>query len=611
MKFIHPIILLFILMVNNTSAQDSWSFVSSPDWHTGDRELRHPAKPYSQEDIALQQRTIDDMKECKPELLLIAGDLCGGPWIGDAWTSIYGMGGSQADAIINVSDIIYKNLKQRFTKNGFDKILVAIGDHEIGEDGNWKPGSVVSQLLPVYRDGFQRIWNRDKQGDFIYSNKIGRANSRPLGTPWENTSYAYKYKNVLFLTIDIFNQPYADKPVGYMGKSINADMPEPHLFWFENVLKEARKDVEIKHIIVQAHTPVLAPVRGRRSSMIYTEYGENSSFWQVMTKYGVDLYLAGEVHTPSAQRERGGFPIQVVHGDYAGRNYLRVEVFNDKLVLDLREKGVNTISSIGQIIIDKSQEEKRVEDKGMLKFINSEEALVHYTFDEKAHEVLPNMVQSGKNYDINTVVNNEVIPNMAQMDKYYNLITNADLTKGIMGKAIKLDNSSITETSGYGVMTLDHPSTSILWLRTSQNGVSHLVSHGHGLQFNLALNRGRLAVYTAANSCLIVEESKINDGKWHQVAVVVPEFGSSLSEVKLFIDGKQMETLLLGNDRKINIVPTYRMKVGGSNFSTNKIISDLNFQNFTGTIDEFSVWHRALSEKEIGRAYSRIIKQIN
>ncbi len=449
------LIALFIALISNGAfGQNTWSFVSAPDWHAGEREVSPPVDPGQ---IEQQLNAINDMKWCNPELLLIDGDLAAGPWVGQKWVDQYAPGGTQQDAIINVCKVAYGNLKQRFAENGLNHMLVAIGDHEIGEDSNWKPGNEVSHLLPVYRDAFQRIWNRDEKGDFKYAEPIGSASSRPLGTPWENTSFAYKHKNVLFITIDIYNQPDPDQPVGYLQRSINGDMPKAHLQWFENVLKEARKDPQIKHLIVQAHSPILAPVRGQQTSMLYIEELENSSFWKAMEKYKVDLYFAGEVHAPSAQRLNGKFPVQVVHGGYAGKNYLAVEVSDHKLILKLRETGRNGFSEIGEMVIDKTSGKTTVEDSGMLKIINPNEVLAHYTFDEKE---------------------NREIPNQAQMSRYYNLRTEADLTDGIKGKAIELNGSETAECAGYGLMTRNHPSTFIAWVKTNQKGNFYVASNG-------------------------------------------------------------------------------------------------------------------------------------
>lgn len=591
MKIRFFIILFFAMSISGLFGQNTWSFVSAPDWHAGEREVSPPVDSMQ---IEQQLNAINDMKGCNPELLLIDGDLAAGPWVGQKWITQFAPGGTQQEAIINVCQVAYGNLKQRFEENGFTKMLVGIGDHEIGEDSNWKPGSEVSRLLPVYRDAFQRIWNRDEQGRFIYSDPIGSAASRPIGTAWENTSFAYKYKNVLFVTVDIYNQPDPDKPVGYLQRSINGDMPKEHLQWFENVLKEARKDSQIKHIIVQAHSPIIAPVRGQKTSMLYIEELDKSSFWKAMQKYRVDLYFAGEVHAPSAQRIKDEFPIQVVHGGYAGKNYLSVEVSEYKLYIKLRETNGKKYSDIGEMIIDKSSENTIVKDKGMLRIINPEEALIHYTFDVK---------EKGE------------IPNQAQMAKYYNLKTEAGLTEGIQGKSMDMNGSEVAECQGYGVMTRNHPSTFIAWVRTSQKGDSYIASNGGEATatgiFDIVIKDDHLAVYAAANSCLqtSAEGTEINDGRWHQLAVVFPVEGKTLKNAKLYVDGQLKDTWLAGTDQVVMVRPAYKMILGGPHNKPSAEFTSLGIKNHTGSIDEVSVWFRALSENEIQKYYQSVLNK--
>jgi hypothetical protein len=595
-------ILLSLISVLNVSGQNTWTFVSSPDWHLAERELDPPVKP---EDINLQLISLKDMKRYNPELFLMAGDMANGLWIGEEWIARFAPGGTQEDAIINIGKIAYGNLKKRLEENGFDKFIVTIGDHELGDDSVWQPGSQYSYFLPVFRDAFQRVWNRDEQGNFLYSEPIGTAESRPMNTPWENTSFAYKYRNVLFVSVDIFDQPDPDQPVGYQKLSVYANMSQEHLQWFENVLKEAKKDPEIKHIIVQAHTPVLSPVRGQRTSMLYCEDMEESAFWKVMQKYEVDLYFAGEVHAPSAQRNKNKFPIQVVHG-IAGINYLTVEVSDSKLHLRLRELDGKDFSTVGEMIIDKSFKKTRVNDSGVLKIINTEEPLIHYTFDEKELIGTNPPLGFGMGYLALNPPKHLEVPNIAQMGRYYNLQTEALLVDGIKGKAIQMNGSEIAECQGSGPMTKNHSLTFIVWVKTTQENASCIASHGGGKgNFDIGLKDGGLVVFAGNSYLKTTNSGKINNKKWHQVAVVLPNKGKNLRDVKLYIDGVKQKTQLIGDNHPIMIRPSYQMKLGSS--SSNE---RLGLQNFIGYIDELIICYKPLSSKMIKQEFRKMnVKQ--
>jgi hypothetical protein len=580
---------------------ESWTFVSAPDWHVGEQEL---SPPVSDELIGLQLTTITDMKSYSPELLLIAGDLASGPWVGEEWIQRFAPGGTQEQAMYEVCRIAYGNLKNRFEENGLTNILVAVGDHEIGEDSEWVPGSEVSRLLPIYRDAFQKIWNRNTDGTFKYPFSVGSAPSRPIGTPWEDTSFAYRHKNVLFITIDVFHQPDPNAPADYKQRTTYAFMPDSHLQWLESVLKEVKKDSSIQHIIVQAHAPVLPPVRGQKSSMMYADRFEKSGFWKLMQKYDVDLYIAGEVHAPSAHRIRGKMPLQVVHGAPFGRNYLVVEVQEEKLNLELREIRSGTFTRIGQISLDKSARRPAIKSDGMLTFIDSDKPLLHYAFEEK--QIRADNPARGQGFikaALGTFSQPEVL-NTAQMADYYNLKTECDLVPGVSGHALLLDGKDLAICQGSGIITEDNSFSCTAWIKTIQKDPACVIGNGHKLRnLDIAVREGRLAV-AVSNSVLRSADSErvLNDGCWHQIAVVSPEKGSRLSELRLYVDGEKIKTRLDGgSDPKIMINPASVIKIGTSGNPDQTELTD-----FRGAIDEVAFWFKPLGSRYIKRDFKRI-----
>ena len=60
-----------------------------------------------------------------------------------------------------------------------------------------------SKLQYEFRHTFGRNFNFEyENGAFLYQKSIGNASSRPFGTIFEETSYAYQHKNVLFIMAD-------------------------------------------------------------------------------------------------------------------------------------------------------------------------------------------------------------------------------------------------------------------------------------------------------------------------------------------------------------------------------------------------------------------------
>jgi hypothetical protein len=145
----------------------------------------------------------------------------------------------------------------------------------------------------------------------------------------------------LFVSVDVF-----EKGKSKQGE-IAAGVTGKQLEWFEKVLSEHGPKAD--HIVVMGHTPILRPVRTYSSSGMLTVKGRDSDFWKIMAKHGIDLYLCGEVYAVTCT-QRDGIQ-QIAHGGLIGRttkpNYLVVTVWDNKLVLDLKE--VDLINGKGRL----------------------------------------------------------------------------------------------------------------------------------------------------------------------------------------------------------------------------------------------------------------------
>ena len=64
--------------------------------------------------------------------------------------------------------------------------------------------------IPALRKAFEDGYNKNEEGEYFFGERIyfGSASwpSRPIGTDYEGTSFAYIHKNVLFVTVDAFMQ---------------------------------------------------------------------------------------------------------------------------------------------------------------------------------------------------------------------------------------------------------------------------------------------------------------------------------------------------------------------------------------------------------------------
>ncbi|MHC4700071.1 MAG: metallophosphoesterase family protein, partial [Planctomycetota bacterium] len=210
-----------------------------------------------------------------------------------------------------------------------------------------------------FRKASANVFNiNPDNGEFIYDKPIGEAASRPLGTKYETTSYAYQYKNVLFVTVDVFNQEDPDKKIGMQG-SVTGAVVGKHLKWLDHVLSEARKDASIKHIFVQAHLPVLQPVRRVNSSGMLMDDEMESDFWKTLRKHKVDIYFAGEVHSNTVTKDPKSDLVQVVTRAKWLNNFVTVDVTDDVIDITLYNQAAPKPSDgkydvYGKFVIDKS-----------------------------------------------------------------------------------------------------------------------------------------------------------------------------------------------------------------------------------------------------------------
>ena len=145
-------------------------------------------------------------------------------------------------------------------------------------DNAWKPNTLKSRLQPYFRQAFSYNLNYSQNGKFRYRERILDVESRPVGTAFEDSSYAYKHKNALFITIDVFYQKSPREQIGDAG-TVTGQVQGRHLEWFGRILDAGRKHPDVRHIFVQGHLPVLYPVRKSKSSGMYMDNLENSDFW--------------------------------------------------------------------------------------------------------------------------------------------------------------------------------------------------------------------------------------------------------------------------------------------------------------------------------------------
>jgi len=358
--------------VPTSTPVDPWSFIVLADWHKAEYFATQPRS-----DTTYYKETYDQIKYIKEnyggDLIASPGDFNGalpaekggGTWHTKNFAAGFKPKYSIRRRVKKAGDNCYSAVREIFLKAGYPLLFVAVGDHEIGGNSWGKAERRKLKVQDIFLSSFAKWYNKDYTTSKLPTlrEQIGPVFSRPLGTQFENTTYAYQHKNVLFVTVDAFKRmknPLFDRVHGVGGEGlITCTVNGEHLRWFEKVLKEARKDSSIRHIIVQAHVPVIQPVREIASSGQFMDYGEKSAFWKIMVKYNVDIYLAGEVHANTVTKDPDSNLLQIVSRGNQFSNFLKIEVTDHTLnVTSYNEVGTKRFNNMnytvhGRMMIDK------------------------------------------------------------------------------------------------------------------------------------------------------------------------------------------------------------------------------------------------------------------
>ncbi|MGE4490404.1 MAG: metallophosphoesterase, partial [Kiritimatiellales bacterium] len=361
-----------LLAADFVCAEEPWRFITLADWHWAESYVWQEKFPdrYQQ---TLEKHTAEVATIKKlfgGDLMMLPGDSNTGHWDETKFIQNFMPGATPEQSVLKAGNLCYSGMIKAFHDGGYSRLLMAVGDHEMG-DNPWPSGSVVSRCQPQFKEAFAKAWNTDPDGgDFIYSAPIGKAPSRPLGTLYEGTSFAYRYKNVLFITVDVFHQESPSKVIGEEGTVTGAVTGE-HLAWLDQILSEVRKDPSVCHIFVQGHLPVIYPVRKVSSSGMLMDHGTESDFWNVLRKYQVDIYFAGEVHDNTVTKDPDSNLLQVVSRGNFFDNIMTVDVTDRQIELTSYNQTGTAVTDgqykpYGHLLVDKSGAQTKIDGTGVL-----------------------------------------------------------------------------------------------------------------------------------------------------------------------------------------------------------------------------------------------------
>jgi len=595
---------------DNTANQktEPWRFISLADWHwaekyiMGDRYEEH--KTAVDENIA----TLKWMKkEHGGDLIILPGDSNGGHWDTPKFIKKFNKKLTAKQSILQAGKLCYDGMIDTFDRGGYSNLLMAVGDHEVG-DNPWPVGSDVSKYQAEFRESFANAFNYSTEGNadeptFKYTQKIGSANSRPLGTIYQDTSYAYQHKNALFITMDVFHQEDYKTSIGEQG-TVTGTVVGPHLSWFESVLSEAQKDPSIKHIFVQSHLPVIYPVRKVSSSGMLIDNGVENPFWQLMRKYKVDIYFAGEVHANTVTKDPNSDLLQVVTRGNFFTNFQTIDISDDKIEMTLhRHFGENVTDGIyrttGTLSIDKSTKKTRIKASGNLALLETKSKLLHFDFEQDFAEVdrpINGLSEKKSSYVIDGKRVSRTIANLGTFgDQYDALHHKVNIVPAKNGKAGEFSQESRMSVFAMGPIQGTHAISYELSFKTQANSNQILINTatiwGNTPKdfFNLYLDNGIPTVAISDKKMLKAQTTKLNDGQWHRVKVSMAGDNSKLSQLTIEIDGKVIKSTLTNGDAQIKFNQSMRFAIGGKGYSANAL-KKVPVTNFIGLIDDVSLW---------------------
>lgn len=613
-----------------TDCRGVWRFVSIPDFLSFDiadiSAVTNQVQSTSEFHEAAIEFVLDHIASENPDFVMVAGDLVKGRWYQDsggvgAFGPVTTLAEKEA-AVALAADTYYAAWLERFATRGIP-VHAALGDQDIG-DINWPTTLDKSMLVDDFKSAWAKHFTRLEDGSPRYA-------ERPEGTPFEDTAYAFKHKNMLVLSADLFNYDGGNELDPTRG-AVAFDVTADQIQWIDEVFTATAADPEIEYLVVQGHLPVITPVRFQdfQSFNLGLDGGETSAFWDALIRGGVDLYLNGDVHHMSAHNA-GGVE-QISHGGIMGASntssvsYLVGSVWPDRIELELKSIDIDVDESSGELwqssdvrrpfaglaldeatgyvsagtmVVDAAATgaEKYRDRTGFFHHFGAQPPAtlwVHLPLDEEAAGKTPNLGLSG-------LLNRGDLEGgtIAAGGKIGNALTLADAERVIAGATPLAAGWS--RTTAFWVK----PDPTLDPTDPDEDLVTPLTfgRNGQGTKWDVDLDvvgGGVVELGVGGGRTNAAGSTSVTDGQWHHVALVMAE-GSAIGGVLFYVDGQLISTST-NSSRVVNTVG--EITSGGGYTRASKLYlgqaanSDF-FQQYRGGIDDVAIWTRVLGAAEV------------
>jgi len=153
---LNPLLFLIAACVKKSKGEDAWSFIVLADPHIAETfASKEEAHPWYQYSFAKHLESVKSIKQnYGGDLLLIPGDTNSGKWYRRSFARdlLNDASLTPSEAVAIGSRGCYGALKKIFSQGGYDNLMVAIGDHELGTSS-----SLTSSLLLLLSHGWYCI----------------------------------------------------------------------------------------------------------------------------------------------------------------------------------------------------------------------------------------------------------------------------------------------------------------------------------------------------------------------------------------------------------------------------------------------------------------------
>ena len=319
-------------------------------------------------------------------------------------------------------------------------------------------------------------------------------------------------------------------------------------------------------------------------------------------------------------------------------NFLTVDVTDDVIDVKSRnEVGSKKIkhnfnyNTSGRVVIKKNGNESKISGWGQLALMDQSASMIHFDFERKlplsSHSTIglglipgvPMYKPTLKSVPVNGIDCSEVLPNIGEFGEDYDAQTaNVAIVNGFIGSAGRFEKNSRAALWSMGPHFEGREVSYSLWFKTKATDHPILISYeGYWIKkevMNLRLRDGMPELVISSTQKLKPKDKslRLNDGKWHHIAIINPADDSWLSDFKMIVDGQNIRTIVKGDNVEVSFANGGVVSLGGFGHGRSSRISDEEHSNrkgfamgdnFVGLMDEVQIYARALSIAEAQDLY--------